>query len=143
MRYKIVMLNSFSELIFSSFRWMHSFFLIIFCIAILSSCAHESTYVEESRTLKSLKAAFDHSKDDIYKVYTKALRSTPDLQGRVMFRIIIKPNGHVVKVSIDESTLDDDEVLREVSGIIRRMDFGKVRRGESVVVTWPMEFLYK
>lgn len=110
---------------------------------ILSACAHDTVYVEENRTLHSVKAAFEHSKDDIYKVYSKALMSAPDLQGRVKFLISIEPNGHVKNVSIAESTLNDAGVLREISGIIKNMNFGKVRHGESIALTWPMEFLPK
>ena len=110
---------------------------------ILSACAHAAAYVEESRTLKSVNAAFERSKHDIYKVYSSALRSKPDLQGRVLFRITLDSNGHAGKVSVTESTLDDNEVLRQVSGIIASMDFGKVRRVGSVVVTYPIEFLPK
>lgn len=120
-----------------------SFLLTIFCVVILSSCAHETAYVEESRTLKSVNAAFERNKHDIYRIYSKALRSKPDLQGRAVFRIIIDSNGYVGKVSVSESTLDDNEVLHQVSGILAGMNFGKVRRIGSVVVAYPIEFLPK
>lgn len=116
---------------------------IILCATILSACIHDVAYVEESRTLKSVKAAFERSKHDIYNAYSKALTSKPDLQGRVKFRIIIDSDGHVGAVSIVESTLDDDKVLSEIGGIIKSMDFGKVRHGQSTALTWPIEFLPK
>lgn len=135
----MIIVNNFSKSSFFSF--LNYLWAIILCATILSACIHNTEYVEESRTLKSVKAAFEHSKHDIYKAYSKALSYVPDLQGRVMFLITIDPNGRVKNVSIVESTLNNDKVLREVSGIIKNINFGKVRHGESVALTWPIEFL--
>lgn len=137
----MIIVRNFSK--FSFFSLRNELWGIILCATILSACAHDNVYVEESRTLHSVKAAFEHSKHDIYKVYSTALTSAPGLQGRVKFLIIIEPNGHVKNVSIAESTLNDAGVLREISGIIKNMNFGKVRHGESIALTWPMEFLPK
>ena len=137
------MVRMLSEFSFSSCRPTNSLWTIICWTTILSACVHADAYVEENRTLKSVNAAFERNKQDIYEVYSKALRSKADLRGRAMFRITIDSNGRVAEVSVAQATLDDNAVLRQVSGIIARMDFGKVRRAGSVVVTYPIDFLPK
>jgi uncharacterized protein len=99
------------------------------------------TYVEEARTKKSIQAAFDRAKNDIYRVYAEALRRNPDLLGKTIYRITVGAEGHVVEITVKESSLKDAQVSGAISDIIAKMDFGKVHRAGNVTFMYPLEFL--
>jgi uncharacterized protein len=106
-----------------------------------SQILDRNTYVEETRTKKSIQAAFDRSKNDIYRVYAEALRHNPELLGKTIYRIMVDAEGRVVEVTIKESSLKDAQVNGAISNIIAKMDFGKVRRAGNVTFMYPLEFL--
>ena len=83
---------------------------------------------------------FDRNKGSIYTIYNRALRSDPTLQGKVVLKLTIAPNGEVVDCQIISSELRAPTLERKLLARIRQFDFG-AKDVEVMVVTYPIDFL--
>jgi hypothetical protein len=117
--------------------------IIITVTALLSACVSSSGFVEDTRTMGSIQAAFDRSKHAIYHVYAEALKRNPGLTGRVVYRITVNADGKVVNSVVIKSLIDDPEVPVAINQIILGMSFGKVRHRGNVTFNYPMDFIPK
>jgi len=93
-----------------------------------------------SRALEEIRLVFDRNKGSIYTIYNRALRSDPTLQGKVVLKLTIAPNGEVVDCQIVSSELRAPELERKLLARIRQFDFG-AKDVEVMVVTYPIDFL--
>ena len=93
-----------------------------------------------SRGLEEIRLVFDRNKGSIYTIYNRALRSDPNLQGKVVLKLTIAPNGEVVDCQIVSSELRDPALERKLLARIRQFDFG-AKEVEVMVVTYPIDFL--
>lgn len=91
---------------------------------------------KQRRSDENIALAFEKSKPAIFALYHRALRKNPSLQGRVVFRLTIAPNGKVTKCSVDSSELDDKALLKRLISKIKRINFGA-----QPVVIWNDTFL--
>lgn len=73
--------------------------------------------------------------------YERRLLADPNLEGKVVTRFTIGPNGNVVAARDAGSTMPDDEVKACVNRVFRRMRFPKPKGGGVVVVTYPLVFV--
>jgi len=110
-------------------------------LLLLMACAANQNYIEGTRTIKSIQAAFDQSKYDIYRVYSEALEQNPGLLGKTIFRVTVSADGDVVQSTVVESTLNDTRITSAVNQIIYRMNFGRVRQTGNVTFTYPIDFI--
>jgi TonB family protein len=72
--------------------------------------------------------------------YDRALVSSPNLQGRVVYRWKILSDGRVDDTSIQKATLDSANLKSCVLEVIQRMQFPKSTRGLSTTVIYPFVF---
>jgi TonB family protein len=93
-----------------------------------------------SRALEEIRLVFDRNKGSIYTIYNRALRSDPSLQGKVVLKLTIAPNGEVVDCQILSSELRAPDLERKLLARIRQFDFGAKDVGV-MVVTYPIDFL--
>lgn len=93
-----------------------------------------------SRALEEIRLVFDRNKGSIYTIYNRALRSDPTLQGKVVLKLTIAPNGDVVDCQIVSSELRAPALERKLLARIRQFDFG-AKDVEVMVVTYPIDFL--
>ena len=72
--------------------------------------------------------------------YEQALRSRPDLEGRVEAQFIIDPRGAVTAASLRSSTIAHSEVEACVLNVVRRMTFPATPHGNISIVSYPWVF---
>jgi periplasmic protein TonB len=71
-----------------------------------------------ARDPREISRVMDQHKGAIYQIYNKALRQNATLQGKMIVKIVIDPNGKIVEATIVSSELKDAELE---SAILRRV----------------------
>ncbi len=72
--------------------------------------------------------------------YEQALTKNPTLEGKVVLRWVIKPNGTVANVSVKEDTLKDAGAVKCMSARPAKWQFPKPSTKGEVVVSYPFSF---
>ncbi len=92
-----------------------------------------------SRSREEIEMVFDQNKGAIYALYTRALRRDPGLQGKVVLRMTIEPDGSVSMVEIVSSELGNAELERKLVQRVKlfRFDAKDVAR---LTTTKPIDF---
>jgi periplasmic protein TonB len=81
------------------------------------------------RSDENIQQGFDNAKASIFALYNRALRSNPDLKGKVVFRLEIQPSGQVSSAEVVSSELNDPELERKLLAKVRQIDFGALSVG--------------
>jgi TonB family protein len=93
-----------------------------------------------SRSIEDIRLVFERHKGAIYALYNRALRETPELQGKVVLELRISPAGAVDNIRLVSSELGAAELERKLLARVRLFDFG-AKDVEVMVVSWPVDFL--
>ncbi len=93
-----------------------------------------------SRTDEEIQLVFDRYKGAIDRIYNRALRRDPTLQGKIVFKLTIAPSGQVTKISIVSSEMNNPALERRLMSRIKLFNFGAKQVG-TVTVTYPVVFL--
>ena len=72
--------------------------------------------------------------------YERELQKDPGLEGRVVMKFSIAPDGTVSKAEVKQSSLGSDAVEQCIVGQFRRLTFPKPQGGGLVVVSYPFHF---
>jgi len=92
------------------------------------------------RSSENIQLAFEQAKPSIFSIYHRALRKNPSLQGKVVFRLTIEPDGRVSSCTVVSSELNDPALERRIISRIKRIRFGALQ-----VARWtgnyPINFL--
>jgi len=83
---------------------------------------------------------FDKNKSSLYSLYERERRSTPDLQGKIVFQLTISPSGDVIDVKIISSDLHNPELEARLLSRIKAFKF-KAGGDKPTTITYPVEFL--
>ncbi len=92
------------------------------------------------RTTEDVQLVFDRNKAAIFSIYRRALRENPALEGTMVLRMEIQPNGSVTKCEVVSSDLKDPDLERKIVVKIKQFNFGKM----DVEVwrdTYPISFI--
>lgn len=81
----------------------------------------------------------DGNKSAIFALYARALRDTPELQGKVVMRLVIAPTGEVTSCEIVSSELNNPELEAKLKARIKLIRFPAMDV-EPLTVTHPIEF---
>ncbi|MGE0113451.1 MAG: AgmX/PglI C-terminal domain-containing protein [Steroidobacteraceae bacterium] len=81
----------------------------------------------------------DANKSAIFALYTRALRDNPDLQGKVVLKLVITPSGDVLSCDVVSSELNNPELERKLAARIKMIRF-PAQDVETLTVTHPIEF---
>lgn len=73
---------------------------------------------------QAIRQKMEEAKSRIFAIYNRALRKNPTLQGTVMFKIVIEPDGSVSDAEIVSSELNDEDLERKLLAAVRFIDFG-------------------
>lgn len=73
---------------------------------------------------QAIRQKMDEAKGRIFSIYNRALRKNPTLQGTVMFKLVIEPDGTVSDAKIVSSELNDADLERKLLAAIRFINFG-------------------
>lgn len=81
----------------------------------------------------------DGNKSAIFAMYTRALRENPDLQGKVVLKLVIAPTGDVTSCEVVSSELNNPDLERKLVARIKSIRF-PAQDVEPLTVTHPIEF---
>ena len=92
-----------------------------------------------SRSREEIEMVFDRNKGAIYSLYNRALRKDPSLEGKLVLRLTIAPDGAVTFCEVVSSELGDAELERKLVQrvLLFRFDAKDV---EAVTTTKPIDF---
>ncbi len=92
-----------------------------------------------SRSREEIELVFDKNKGAIFALYSRALRRDPSLEGKLVLRLTIDPNGIVSFCEIISSELDDAELERKLVQRVRMFRF-EAKDVEAITTTKPIDF---
>jgi len=92
-----------------------------------------------ARSREEIELVFDRNKSAIYALYSRALRSNPALQGKLVLELTIAPSGEVIDCKVVSSELGDPELERKLVARVRMFRFEQ-RDVEIVTTTKPIDF---
>ncbi len=92
-----------------------------------------------SRSREEIELVFDKNKGAIFSLYNRALRRDPSLQGKVVLRLTIAPDGSVTACEIVSSELGDAELEQKLVQRIKLFRF-ESRSVEPITTTKPIDF---
>ena len=92
-----------------------------------------------SRSREEIEMVFDRNKGAIYALYNRALRRDPSLEGKLVLRLTIAPDGSVTFCEVVSSELGNAELERKLVQrvLLFRFDAKDV---EPVTTTKPIDF---
>lgn len=93
-----------------------------------------------SRSREEIERVFDTNKGRIFTLYNRALRENPALQGKVVLRLTITPDGRVTFCEIVSSELGDAELERALVQRVLQFQFEARDDVESITTTKPIDF---
>jgi protein TonB len=93
-----------------------------------------------SRSREEIERVFDANKGRIFTLYNRALRENPALQGKVVLRLTISPDGRVTACEIVSSELNDPELERGLVQRVLQFQFEARDDIESITTTKPIDF---
>ena len=92
-----------------------------------------------SRSREEIELIFDKNKGVIFALYNRALRRDPLLEGKLVLRLTIAPNGQVTACEIVSSELGDLELEEKLVQRIKMFRF-EARDVEAITTTKPIDF---
>ena len=92
-----------------------------------------------SRSREEIELVFDKNKGAIFALYNRALRRDPSLEGKIVLRLTIDPNGAVSLCEVVSSELGDEELERKLVARIKLFRF-EAKDVEAITTTKPIDF---
>jgi len=92
-----------------------------------------------SRSREEIELIFDKNKGAIFALYNRALRRDPTLEGKLVLRLTIAPNGIVTFCEIVSSDLGDLELEEKLVRRVKLFRF-EARDVEAITTTKPIDF---
>ena len=94
-----------------------------------------------SRTDEEIQIVFDRYKSAFYRDYNRALRSNPSLQGKMVLRLTIEPDGAVSMCQLQSTDMDAPDLVTQVVGRVKTINFGAKDGVQTVTIVYPIDFL--
>lgn len=91
-----------------------------------------------TRTQMQIRRVFEQNKSRFDRIYRKALRSNPILQGTVTLGIEVAASGDVNDCSVKSSDLDDVEVIKRITMTCKRLAFDAASKTDTF--EYPLTF---
>lgn len=76
------------------------------------------------RTNEDIRRAFDRYTARVNNLYQRALRDDPTMQGTVVLKVTVAPDGSVTAASIASSQLNNPELEAKIISMVRGFNFG-------------------
>jgi hypothetical protein len=92
------------------------------------------------RTDEEIQIVFDRYKASLYRLYNRELRKTPTLQGQMVLRLTIEPDGSVSMCKLESTDMEAPELVDQVLDRVRLFDFG-AKDVAAVTIVYPIDFL--
>ena len=94
-----------------------------------------------SRTDEEIQIVFDRYKAALYRIYNRELRKNPTLQGKVVLKLTIEPNGSVSACSIESTDMDSKELEKKIVERVKKFNFGAKEDVPAITILYPIDFL--
>ena len=94
-----------------------------------------------SRTDEEIQIVFDKYKSALYRIYNRELRKNPTLQGKMVLRLTIEPDGKVSACTVDSSDMDSDSLDKKIAARVKKFNFGVKEDVPSITILYPIDFL--
>jgi TonB family protein len=92
-----------------------------------------------TRSREDIDLVFDRNKSAIYALYSRALRSNRQLQGKLVLELTIAPSGEVTACQVVSSELGDADLERKLVARVKMFRF-EARDVATVTTTKPIDF---
>jgi hypothetical protein len=92
------------------------------------------------RTDEEIQIVFDRHKAQLYRLYNLELRRDPTLQGKIILRLTIEPDGSVSLCLLHGTNMDAPDLAAQVVGQVKTFNFG-AKVVPPVTIIYPIDFL--
>lgn len=92
------------------------------------------------RSDEAIRRVMDKNKGAIFAIYNRALRRDPLLEGKLVFEMVIAPNGTIEDLQLLSSELVDEALTKKILSRIRLIQFGAAQV-ISTRVNYSFDFL--
>jgi outer membrane biosynthesis protein TonB len=93
-----------------------------------------------SRTDEEIQIVFDRYKASLYRLYNRELRRDPTLQGKMILRLTIEPDGSVSFCQLQSTDMNAPDLSAQVVYRVKTFDFG-AKEVPAVTIVYPIDFL--
>jgi hypothetical protein len=94
-----------------------------------------------SRTDEEIQIVFDRHKAALYRLYNRELRRDPTLQGQMLLRMTIEPDGSVSLCELQSTDMKAPRLSAQVVERVKTFDFGAKDGISAVTILYPIDFL--
>ncbi|WP_346837321.1 TonB family protein [Microbulbifer sp. SAOS-129_SWC] len=94
-----------------------------------------------SRTDEEIQIVFDRYKSSLYRIYNRELRNNPALQGKMVLKITIEPDGSVSMAKVQSSDMDSPALNAKIVARVKRFNFGPKAGVPTITILYPIDFL--
>jgi hypothetical protein len=94
-----------------------------------------------SRTDEEIQIVFDRYKSAFYRDYNRTLRINPTLQGKMVLRLTIEPDGSVSMCQLQSTDMDAPDLVTQVVNRVKTINFGAKEGVQAVTISYPIDFL--
>jgi hypothetical protein len=94
-----------------------------------------------SRTDEEIQIVFDRYKAEFYRLYNRELRINPALEGQIVLRLTIEPDGSVSMCALQSTDMDAPDLAAQVVARVRTIDFGAKEGVQALTIVYPIDFL--
>ncbi len=94
-----------------------------------------------SRTDEEIQIVFDRHKASFYRLYNRELRNNPTLQGQMVLRLTIEPDGSVSMCVLQSTDMNAPNLVAQVVNRVRTINFGAKEGVQAVTIVYPIDFL--
>jgi hypothetical protein len=94
-----------------------------------------------SRTDEEIQIVFDRYKSAFYRDYNRTLRINPTLQGKMVLRLTIEPDGSVSMCQLQSTDMDAPDLVTQVVNRVKTINFGAKDGVQAVTIVYPIDFL--
>ncbi|EIT68878.1 MULTISPECIES: AgmX/PglI C-terminal domain-containing protein [Hydrocarboniphaga] len=91
------------------------------------------------RDREEVEEVFDQNKGAIYALYNRALRDNPALQGKLVLKLTIEPDGSVSSCEVVSSELKDPDLEGRLVGRVKLFRF-EAKDTAATTITKPLDF---
>lgn len=92
------------------------------------------------RSDEEIQVVFDRYKSALYRLYQRELRNDATLQGKVILRLTIEPDGNVSMAQVKSSEMDAPALIADIVARVKGFNFG-AKDVPAVTIVYPMNFL--
>jgi hypothetical protein len=96
---------------------------------------------DASRTDEEIQIVFDRHKASFYRLYNRELRNNPALQGQMVLRLTIEPDGSVSMCALQSTDMDAPGLAAQVVDRVKTISFGAKEGVRVVTISYPIDFL--